>query len=174
MNISLGCFCILLTIQCDPHSAKAFQVDETSVIFTTILSEQIFKDFLEKNQKNLSYSTFTARLWKDWPLFEIVVFSFVATSQNWESQWIEILQSLGLKKFDCAETVNDYKTAYKSQLFVKYSNNVLSFVFSPSCKEFAELKIKETEQLQKKALQLNHERTAGNITITANVPRISP
>ena len=89
-------------------------------------------------------------------------------------EWIEILQSLGLKKFDCAETVNDYKTAYKSQLVVKYSNNVLSFGFSPSCEEFAELKMKETEQLQKKALQLNHERTAGNIAITANVQRISP
>ena len=48
MNVSLGCFCILLCTQCDPHSAKAFQVDETSVIFTTILSEQIFKHFLEK------------------------------------------------------------------------------------------------------------------------------
>lgn len=48
MNVFLGCFCILLSIQCDPHSAKAFQVDETSVIFTTILSEQIFKHFLQK------------------------------------------------------------------------------------------------------------------------------
>ena len=98
----------------------------------------------KKNQKSLYYSTFTARLWNDWQLFESVVFSFVATSQNWE-RGIEILPSLGLKKFDCTETVNYYKTAYKSQLVVKYSNNFLSVVCSPSCEEFAELKMKETD-----------------------------
>ena len=46
----------------------------------------------KKNQKSLYYSTFTARLWNDWQLFESVVFSFVATSQNWE-RGIEILLS---------------------------------------------------------------------------------
>jgi len=145
VNISLGCFCILLTTQCDPHSAKAFQVDETSVIFTTILSEQIFKHFLEKKIRKACLIQLSQLDFGMTDHCLKVLSSLLLPQAKIGKEWIEILQSLGFKKFDSAETVNDYKTAYKSQVVVKYSNNFLSVVFSPSCEEFAELNMKEID-----------------------------
>ena len=145
MNVSLGCFCILLSIQCDPHSAKAFQVDETSVIFTTISSEQIFKRFLEKKIRKACLIQLSQLDFGMTDNCLKVLSSLLSPQAKIGKEWIEILQSLGLKKFDCVETVNDYKTAYKSQLVAKYSYNFLSVVFSPSREEFAELNMKETD-----------------------------